>query len=110
MTRPSFASEGSIVPDKLLFNTDGLRTAELAVTGGPYMRGQILNNAGEAMALADDGYGVLAEDVGSGNVTATVYTAGEFNANALDFGASNLAAAKDDLRIKGIFIRTAQEA
>ena len=112
MTRPSFSSEGSFAPDKLLYNTDGLRTAELVITDGPYLRGQIVTAAGAAMATGTDGYGILAEDVDAsgGDITSVVYTAGEFNENALDFGSSDLATAADDLRAKGIFIRMAQEA
>jgi hypothetical protein len=112
MTRPSFNAEGTHTPDKLLYNTDGLRTGELTVTAGPYLRGQIVTAAGAAMATGTDGYGILAEDAdgSGGDVVASVYLAGEFNVNALDFGASNLATAEADLRLKGIFIRSAQEA
>jgi len=112
MNRPSFSSEGSVAPDKLIYNTDGLRTAQLLITDGPFVRGQIVTAAGIAMTSASDGFGVLAEDVDAsgGDITSVVYTAGEFNENALDFGGSSAAAAAADLRAKGIFIRKAQEA
>jgi hypothetical protein len=111
--RPKFTSEGSYTPDALFFNTDGLRTKQLSIPSGTLSRGAIVTAAGAAMgATGLDGYGILAEDVDAtaAAVVSTVYVAGEFNENALDFGASDLATSEADLRAKGIFIRKAQEA
>lgn len=110
--RPAYTEEGSTIPDGLLFAGPYV-TQSIAITAGPYLRGQLVTAAGAAIgASGTDGFGVLAEDCnGTGTpVTATVYTAGVFNQNKLNFGGSTYAATVADLRAKGIHIRAAQGA
>ena len=106
--RPQFTSEGSMVPDALIY--DGSPVGEpISIPSGTLTRGAVIN-AGGALANGTGIYGVLAEDVDAsgGAVEAVVYIQGHFNENAMDFGSSNAAADKDALRALGILIRAAQ--
>lgn len=118
---PEFSSE-SYTPDRLLYNTDGLRTGEETVlTGqGTLARGSVLaRDSGNSnkLVLVNDAsatpsiqvaVAILAKEVdtSSGDVEAPLYYAGEFNEDELTFGGDDVADDhRDALRQRGIFIR-----
>jgi len=119
---PEYNTE-SYTPDRLLYNTDGLRTGEETVlTGqGTLARGSVLardSGNSDKLVLVDSASGttsitapvaILAEeaDTSSGDVDAPLYYAGEFNEDELTFGGSDTADThRDAMRQRGLFIRT----
>lgn len=118
---PQFTSE-SYTPDRLLFNTDGLRTGEETVlTGqGTLARGSVLardSANSNKLVLVDDAsatasvqiaVAILAKeiDTSSGDVDAPLYYAGEFNEDELTFGGDDtIADHRDAMRQRGLFTR-----
>lgn len=118
---PEFSSE-SYTPDRLLYNTDGLRTGEDTVlTGqGTLARGTVLavdtGNSNKLVAVDSDSatpsvqvaVAILAQeiDTSSGDVDAPLYYAGEFNEDELTFGADDtIADHRDAMRQRGLFTR-----
>lgn len=118
---PEFSSE-SYTPDRLLYNTDGLRTGEETLLGsqGILVRGTVLArdsgnsnqlvpvNSGSATASIQIAVAILAEDTDTsgGAVDAPLYYAGEFNEDQLTFGGTDVSDThRDALRQRGIFIR-----
>lgn len=109
-------------PDRLLYNTDGVRTGQESVAGsqGTVQRGTVMAHDSEdddRLVPVDSGHEttsirkavcVLAEtvDTDDGPHVAPVYYAGEFNADALTFGgADGLSDHRWDLMGRGIFTR-----
>lgn len=118
---PEFSSE-SYTPDRLLYNTDGLRTGEgtLSADQGTLTRGTVLaedsgdsNNlvpvdSDSATASIQVAVAILAQDTDTTGaaVEAPLYFAGEFNEDELTFGADDtIADHRDALRQRGIFTR-----
>lgn len=119
---PSYQNEGTFTPDNL-FAGDYPRAMDTVtlLTGQSYPRGAVLgkiDTGGKytlSLAAAEDGSedpcAVLAEavDATSADKKAAVYLTGEFNQDALTFGAGHsktTAATRDALRAFGIFLKS----
>lgn len=119
-TRASFNSEGSYVPDSLHAGDFPIRTEKVTViTGQNLVRGALLGKitaSGKvnlSLSAAGDGsntpYAILAEDVDATaeDKEAVAYISGDFNADAITYGAAHTAASvKDGLRDKNIYLHT----
>lgn len=119
-TRAGFASEGSYTPDSLHAGDFPIRTEKVTViTGQNLVRGALLGKitaSGKvnlSLSAAVDGsqtpYAVLAEDIDATaeDKEAVAYISGDFNADAITYGAAHTAASvKDGLRDKNIYLHT----
>jgi hypothetical protein len=119
-TQAGFQTEGSYTPDNLHAGDFPIRTRKVTlVTGQNLVRGALLgaitaSGKYKLSASADaDGSqaptAILAEDVDAtaGDKDAVVYLAGDFNANALTYGAGHTAASvREGLRDLGIYLHT----
>lgn len=122
MSQPSIATEGTFTPDDLLISGPVVTESVVVPTGQTILRGTVMGKITtggkliKSLSGASDGsqtpYGIAVEAITtSGDVTTLVYTAGVFNSNALDLGASHtLATIKAALRDKGIFFEPANAA
>ncbi|PWG61767.1 head decoration protein [Spiribacter halobius] len=126
MKNPEFSSE-SYTPDRLVVNTDGLRTGEETVLGGQgtLARGTVVArdsvnanklvpvDSASATASINDAVAILAQDVDTsgGDAAAPLYYAGEFNEAELAFGGTDtIADHRDAMRQRGLFTRSAVSA
>lgn len=109
--------------DDLIAGNSDLVTDSVVLTGGNYVRGTALGKITadskfkQSVAADSDGsediVAVLAEDVdaSAGDETGVIYINGSFNENKIALGAGHtLAAIKDDLAARGIFLKPAQTA
>lgn len=123
MTTSGFSSE-SYTPDRLLYNTDGLRTGEETVLAGQgtLARGTVVaRDSGNADKLVpvnsssptpsiQVAVAILAEDVDTsgGDAAVPLYYAGEFNEGRVVFGGTDTADDhRDAMRQRGLFLRRA---
>lgn len=119
---PKFSSE-TYTPDRLLFNTDGVRTGgDVLLTGnGVLARGTVLArdsangnklvpvDSASATASVTEAVAILADeaDTSSGDVEAEIYWAGEFNEDQLTFGGTDVSDThRDAMRKVGLYMRT----
>lgn len=114
---PSFSSK-SFTPDKLHAGDYPIRTLQATlITGQNLNRGAVLGKitaSGKlklSLSAAVDGsqdvYAILAEDMDatSEDKTVTIYVAGDFNSNAMTFGADHTAdSTRDAFRDLGIYV------
>ncbi len=118
----TFATEGTYTPDNLIAGNAELLLAKKAIiiSGQNLTRGAVLGKittGGKynlSLSTASDGSqtpdAILAEttDASAGDVSALVYTRGDFLTNALTLGASHtVASITEGLRTKGINLLTA---
>ncbi|WP_297525135.1 head decoration protein [Sulfurovum sp.] len=111
--------------DNLVAGTTQLVTDSVTIASGAALtRGAVLGkvtadgkyklSASAASDGSETAYAVLAEDVDASSTDvagAAVYIKGEFNENALNFGAGHTAdSVKPQLRTVGIFVKTAVKA
>lgn len=116
----------SFTPDRLVAGVTQLVSKPdcILVSGQTLNRGALVGkitdtgsaNVGKltlSLAAATDGsqipYGILADyyDASGGDVTCAIYVKGEFNQNAITFGAGQTAAALyDTLRLKDIWLKS----
>ncbi|MFQ5472677.1 MAG: head decoration protein [Dehalococcoidia bacterium] len=121
MSSPSFGST-PYSPDRLLAGDFPIVTREVTlnnVGGAALTRGAVLGKVtadgkyGLSLSAAVDGSqvarAILAKDADptGGDVTATIYEAGEFNEDQLNFGTGHTAATvREDLRAVSLFLKS----
>ena len=117
-TRAGFSAEGTYTPDALIAGDFPIRTLKVTISSGQNLqRGALLGkitSGGEyilSLSAASDGsqtpVAILAEDVDAtgGDAEGIVYVAGDFNQDAITYGASHTAASvRDGLRNLGIYL------
>lgn len=117
-TRAGFSADGTYVPDALIAGDFPLRTEKVTIVSGQNLqRGALLGkitSGGKynlSLSAASDGsqtpVAILAEDVDAsgGDKDGIVYISGDFNQDAITFGASHTAASvKAGLRDLGIYL------
>lgn len=120
MKNASFNQEGTFVPDGLLAGDYPIRTRSVTINDGLlHVRGELLGivtATGLAVLSADaaaDGSEapncILAEDVDAtmGSREGVAYLAGDFNENAMSFGAGHTpASTREGLRALNIYLQT----
>jgi hypothetical protein len=119
-TRAGFTDEGTYTPDSLHAGDFPIRTAKVTViTGQNLVRGALLGKitaSGKvnlSLSAAGDGsqtpYAILAEDIDATaeDKEAVAYISGDFNADAITYGAGHTAdSVKDGLRDVNIYLHT----
>lgn len=118
---PHFKSEGSFTPDRLVIGEYRARKVTIKAGAGVRSRGDFLGKVTAdnkyilSVAAANDGSqfldGILSENVDatSADVEAVVYICGDFDVDAVTFGAGHTAANADrQLRQLGFFLAKTQ--
>jgi hypothetical protein len=116
---PGFQSEGSYSPDRLIAGDHPVRTIGVTIaTGQNLQRGALLGTDGSVYRLSEaaaaDGsetpVAILGEDVDAtgGAAQSFAYVAGDFNANAMTFGAGHTAdGVRSALQARSMYLHTA---
>lgn len=106
---PASAATETCTPENL--HSCGVKTQPFTLAAGnTFVRGQVVEFDGSEiipLATAANAFGIIAVDVDTtaGAQEMAIYVGGEFNEDALDYGAADAATTRGPLRDRGIHIR-----